>query len=354
MFGLNPGSISDIIRRAARRAGVNLHAHSLRDYFATRLLDRGVDLEIIRRLLGHESLEVTRRYLGRTDDHRREAINRLQSPAEPMANEVRTRNGKPSGTEPGALLDQRIQNHQRTLLRLVDRWRNELDPLLWKNPIRDLGKPGIHREHGTASLAWQVSADGRISLCLPSELATEKEVAITYGYLRQHLESSDLSWLVADPQRGLLAWKQIGGEELAQRSSLLVAIDRACREVTGRGPQPTLGKVGPTIEFCDTICAAVIDGVYIDFSYEIVPDKESGFHVIRYGRYAVAQAGNQEDAQRYVEWHKELMVRWKSDPIAQEVARLMGTRKRIADEIDDVLARLLVNGHIPGRCAGCP
>jgi len=49
-----------------------------------------------------------------------------------------------------------------------------------------------------------------------------------------------------------------------------------------------------------------------------------------------------------------LMGRWKSHPIAREVAGLLGTRKRIADEIDDVLARLLVDGHIPGHCEGCP
>ena len=96
------------------------------------------------------------------------------------------------------------------------------------------------------------------------------------------------------------------------------------------------------------------EGVYVDLPYEIETDKEGGFHVTRYGRYAVARAGNQEDAQRYVEWHKELMGRWKSHPIAQEVAGLLETRKRIADEIDDVLARLLVDGHIPGRCEGCP
>ena len=354
VFGLNPGTISDIIRRASLRAGVNLHAHSLRDYFATRLLDRGVDVETIRRLLGHESLETTRRYLGRTDSQRREAINRLESPAQPIANEATTRDGKPSGREPGALPYKRIQNHQRTLLRMVGRWRDELDPLMWRNPIRDLGKPGNHRGHGDASLAWQVTSDGRISLCLPLELATEKETAIVHGYLWQHLESSDLSWLVAAPQRGLSAWQQIGGEELAQRGSLLAAIDRACREVTGRLPQPTAREVGPVAAFCDTIWAAVTDGVYGDLPYEIGTNQESGFHVIRYGAYAVAMAGNHEDAQRYVEWHKELMGRWKSDPIAREVARLIGTRKRIADEMDDVLAKLLVDSHVPGHCQGCP
>jgi len=354
VFGLNPGSISDIIRRAARRAGVDLHAHSLRDYFATRLLDRGVDLEIIRRLLGHESLEVTRRYLGRTDSQRREAVNRLQSPVESIASEGRTLEGLQSSKEPGALFYKRIHNHQRNLLRLVGRWRNELNPIVWKNPIRDFGKPGIHRGQGDASLAWQVTSDGKISLCLPLELAIEKETAITRGYLWQHLGSGHLPWLVSDPQRGLLAWRQIGGEELAKRISLLLAINRACREVTGLVPQSTVRKVGPVPAFCDTIWAAVTDGVYADLSYNIETDQESGFRLIKYGAYTVAQAINNEDGQRNIEWHKELMARWKSDPITKDIVKLIAARKRIADEIDDILAKLLVDGHIAGRCEGCP
>jgi integrase len=82
VFGLEPNTISGVIGRAARKAGVPIHTHSLRDFFATRLVDEGVDLEIIRRLLGHENLNVTKRYLARTDSQRREAINRLEKPKE--------------------------------------------------------------------------------------------------------------------------------------------------------------------------------------------------------------------------------------------------------------------------------
>jgi integrase len=86
IFNLEPSTISGLIKWAAKRAGIDLHTHSLRDYFATRLVDEGVDLEIIRRLLGHTSLNVTRRYLARTDKQRREAVNRLEkSPAATIA-----------------------------------------------------------------------------------------------------------------------------------------------------------------------------------------------------------------------------------------------------------------------------
>jgi len=355
LFGLAPSTISDKIKVFARKAGVDIHTHSLRDYFATSLSETGATIREIQSLLGHANLTHTERYTLHTDAHLRNAINRLERPVEPIANAVTTPDGKPSGREPDALRHARTQNHQRTLLRLVGRWRDELDPVMWSNPLRDLGEPGNHRGQRDTSLAWQVTSDGGISLCLPLELATEKEIAIVHGYLWQHLESSDLSWLVADPQRGLSAWKKIGGEELAQRSSLLAAIDRACQEVTGQVVlQPATRKVGPLAAFCDTIWAAVTDGVYGDLSYWMETDPESGFHVIKYGAYAVAMAGNHEDAQRYIEWHEELMKRWKSDPLTKEVARLIQARKRMADEMDDVLAKLAVDGHVAGHCDGCP
>jgi integrase/recombinase XerD len=78
VFNLKPTSISGMIKWAAQRAGVDIHTHSLRDVFATRLVDTGTDLEIVRRLLGHTNLNVTRRYIARTDSQRREAVNRLE------------------------------------------------------------------------------------------------------------------------------------------------------------------------------------------------------------------------------------------------------------------------------------
>ena len=79
LFGVSAETISGIIHWAAVKAGVNIHTHSLRDYFATRLIDNGSDIEVVRRLLGHTSLENTRRYLARTDKQRRDAIMSLDS-----------------------------------------------------------------------------------------------------------------------------------------------------------------------------------------------------------------------------------------------------------------------------------
>ncbi|MCL0104940.1 tyrosine-type recombinase/integrase [Dehalococcoidia bacterium] len=77
LFGLKPSTISGLVKRAAKKAGVDLHTHSLRDHFGTSLVDTGTDMETVRRLLGHTSLKATQRYIARTDTQRREAVLRL-------------------------------------------------------------------------------------------------------------------------------------------------------------------------------------------------------------------------------------------------------------------------------------
>lgn len=57
-------SIEDTVKRTARRAGLgSWGVHRFRVTFATMLYDDGTDIERIRVLMGHESIETTRRYL---------------------------------------------------------------------------------------------------------------------------------------------------------------------------------------------------------------------------------------------------------------------------------------------------
>jgi len=82
LFGLAPASISGKVRTFAIKAGVDIHTHSLRDYFATSLSEKGATIREIQSLLGHANLTHTERYTLHTDKHLKNAIELIDQEPE--------------------------------------------------------------------------------------------------------------------------------------------------------------------------------------------------------------------------------------------------------------------------------
>ena len=68
-----------MVCRAAERAGITREVtpKALRHSYATHLMDRGVDLAVIARLMGHRSPAETGVYLHVLKDRPQPAVNRL-------------------------------------------------------------------------------------------------------------------------------------------------------------------------------------------------------------------------------------------------------------------------------------
>ncbi|MFC1929072.1 tyrosine-type recombinase/integrase [Chloroflexota bacterium] len=80
VFGLDKRSITDKISTWSEKAGLKLHPHSFRHFFAEQLLERGAPLTMVSALLGHKDLQSTAVYLGLRPGSLREAVDRLGEP----------------------------------------------------------------------------------------------------------------------------------------------------------------------------------------------------------------------------------------------------------------------------------
>ena len=72
------GNVRKSFFTALNKAGIiNFRFHDLRHTFASQLVMSGVDLNTVRELLGHKSLEMTLRYSHLSPDHKKRAVDIL-------------------------------------------------------------------------------------------------------------------------------------------------------------------------------------------------------------------------------------------------------------------------------------
>ena len=81
---IHPGTIQRACRDAALAAGLTKHAtpHTLRHSYATHLLEAGLDVRTLQKLLGHSNLATTSHYTHVTDERLRGVVSPLDLPLE--------------------------------------------------------------------------------------------------------------------------------------------------------------------------------------------------------------------------------------------------------------------------------
>lgn len=85
LFGLKKSGLRMVINRLSKKSDIKFSPHDLRRTFATLSLKAGMSVFHLQSLLGHSSLEMTRRYVQMLDDDLVEA-HRLHGPIDTFLN----------------------------------------------------------------------------------------------------------------------------------------------------------------------------------------------------------------------------------------------------------------------------
>lgn len=72
-------AVRDRIKRCFRQCGFIMHPHQLRHSFAVNMLEKGMDVRTLQKLLGHANLDTTMRYLNITDHFTESTYHRHQT-----------------------------------------------------------------------------------------------------------------------------------------------------------------------------------------------------------------------------------------------------------------------------------
>jgi hypothetical protein len=120
-------------------------------------------------------------------------------------------------------------------------------------------------------------------------------------------------------------------------------------------------KPGVTKWFTESIFSSLADKIYSNLPYYNVEvfDTFAGdgtqlkLFKARYGAKCIGYSTTEEGAEQFQEWHKLIMKETQPEAVPR-TNKIKIEREKVIYEIDEVLARFLVDGFVPGRCSGCP
>jgi site-specific recombinase XerD len=79
LFGVTDGTLKDYAHKIKKASGVHFHSHRLRHTLATKLLAKGIPIDIVQKVLGHESISTTRRYAETLPEKIKELAARVET-----------------------------------------------------------------------------------------------------------------------------------------------------------------------------------------------------------------------------------------------------------------------------------
>ena len=76
IFPISARTIERVVTRVSVKSGLNgVHTHTLRHFFATNLMNQGVDIKFIQEILGHSKISTTEIYLHVSKENLRKAVD---------------------------------------------------------------------------------------------------------------------------------------------------------------------------------------------------------------------------------------------------------------------------------------
>ncbi|MFC2072284.1 tyrosine-type recombinase/integrase [Chloroflexota bacterium] len=348
IFGLTKRSITDKISTWSKKAGLKIHTHSLRHYFAEQLIERGVPLTVVSTLLGHEDLQTTSSYLGLRPGSLREAVEKLGEPRDKEENKT---------SKPQNKIDQGRSSLESLA---VDGEEHGLpkEPQTGQAPYTETPHKQKMRELA-GDLQLEVGLPHVLDIFLKPRLNTvalsiDQEENYLYQGLRSHLESGGFSEVMEKIQD----WENGAREYLSKCSDLL-------ESVKGRIPKDEVivsssGELKPGLvldSFCGTVGADVvarITGSPTQLGYKaerhyLQPD----LLILKYGAYEIYLGLKTEDLEKYRKIHMDVILEYASDQSTSDMATLKKKLSEIENQISQQLQKFIEMERVLGHCELC-